>query len=245
VLVRRHRLLSSVALSACALFGCAMPEEPPGELVGAYHVDGALTENTCGSDALPAADPLSFDVQIRKDKNGGGLWLQGSPPARPGKLDEDGAFSFQAESTYDAKQMNGAEPIESVYEQDPEQLADPDLVEKLQMQAMRSCRLVITETIDGQMLRMAKPAGEKPLDVSASDAGGPIEVADDDDVGDDGDAKPVRGDDDGDDLVGVNEITIRAQTGSDCGIVLSAMGGPFLALPCSAHYDLTGTLASE
>jgi hypothetical protein len=205
-----------------------MPKEAPGTLIGAYHIEGALTENSCGSDALPAADPLTFDVQIRKDKQGGGLWLRGMPPARPGRLGEDGSFSFEAESAFDAKPANGAEPIESVYEQDPGELTDPELVERLQMQAMQSCRLLITETIDGHMLRMAEIA-----DASADSGVAEPKASDDDD------------EDSGDDLVGVNEISIRAQPGSNCGLVLATMGGPFLALPCRAHYDLTGTLASK
>jgi hypothetical protein len=49
----------------------------------------------------------------------------------------------------------------------------------------------------------------------------------------------------GSDLIGENEISIRIGAGSGCNRVLSAQGGPFLTLPCRAHYDLTGTLAGE
>lgn len=47
-----------------------------------------------------------------------------------------------------------------------------------------------------------------------------------------------------DDLDGENTITVTPAPGSDCTMALAALGGPWLALPCDARYDLSGTLSS-
>jgi len=62
-----------------------------------------------------------------------------------------------------------------------------------------------------------------------------------------GNLRSVREDDAGmndttGDLVGENEIAIRAGQGSVCAPVLTTYGGPFDALPCSARYELQGDL---
>src|SRR6476646_5957698 len=101
-----------------------MPSELPGEHVGAYSVSGELTENSCGSAAIPAVDPLQFEVELRDDQ-GTGLWLRGAPPARQGKLEGDGAFRFRLESTYSVPGM-APEPVETLIYTDIEKLADPD-----------------------------------------------------------------------------------------------------------------------
>src|SRR5262245_27885065 len=106
-----------VSLPLCAI-GCAMPDELPGELVGAYHIEGALMENACGSDAVPAADPLSFDVEVRV-ADGSGLWLAASPPAFPGRLENDGDFQFERQSSFNVN-ANGqqVDPAEVQTEMD-------------------------------------------------------------------------------------------------------------------------------
>lgn len=195
------------------LAACAMPE-PPGELVGDYHIEGALTENECGDEALPAADPLSFDVQIRRDGKAG-YWLQGMPPARPGQIGGDGFFSFELRQIYDVP-TNGAAVDEPYTSSDPEELADPERFDKLDAARNGACRLTITETVEGSVLR-----DSEELD------------AEDD------------GEDRGPDLVGDNVIAISKEAGSQCERVMREAGGPFEQLPCKAHYDLTGQLLGE
>jgi hypothetical protein len=203
-----------------------MKSEPPGDLVGAYHVEAALTDNTCGSDALPAADSLTFDVEIRKDDQGRGLWVRATPPPRTGSLHDDGSFEFAVESAYDVPTTTNTS-TEMMFERDPdpEKLADPEAIDRDEMQAAQACRLMIEESIQGTMLRVSSmKADMKPSAKSADDSS---------DAGA------------GSDLIGENDIEIRIAAGSNCDRVLTAHGGPFLILPCKAHYDLTGTLAGE
>jgi hypothetical protein len=44
------------------------------------------------------------------------------------------------------------------------------------------------------------------------------------------------------DLTAYDRIEVSATPESDCSGSLAALGGPFLALPCSARYDLEGKL---
>jgi hypothetical protein len=198
---------------------CAMPE-PPGELVGAYRIEGTLLENTCGSTAVPAADPLRFDVELRSDGDTG-LWVR-VPPPRSGRLDDDGAFRFELQSSF-ATRSEPNEPAETLTEMQIEALADPDGYQRLDQPAAQRCRLLVTELIHGTVLHDgrnddgATPFRDEP-DAPADDA--------DDEV----------------DLVGENEISIRAAPGTDCSLVLEAQGGPFLALPCRIDYALEGQL---
>ena len=201
-----------VLLTLC---GCAMPK-PPGELVGSYSVQGALTKNECGRDALPAADPLLFDVEIRHEDQAG-YWLQGMPPAFPGHYGDDGAFAFELESTYDVDAKMG-EPLDALSAMDSEALANPATYDALQAPAAQPCILRVVERIAGQVL--ASAGGN--ADAGAGDAV----------VG----AEMPR------DLVADNDISISAMSGGDCARVLHANGGPFAALPCGAHYDLVGTI---
>jgi hypothetical protein len=191
-----------------------MPE-PPGELVGAYQIDGALTENSCGSRALPAVDPLSFSVEIREDDRQG-LWLRDTPPARPGRLDEDGSFEFTFESRYPVTATTETR-VESLLERDVEELADPATYDDLDATRAQPCLLLVDERVSGQLLRDSRPLD--PDAPGARDAGADQEH----------------------DLVGENTIDVRG-AGGDCGVVLEEQGGPFLELPCRAHYELQGEL---
>jgi hypothetical protein len=195
-----------------------MPK-PPGELVGVYAIEGALTENECGTDALPAADPLSFDVELREE-DGTGYWLQGMPPAWPGLLSEDGVFTFELEQTYavDPKARVMPDPFSSM---DPEALADPSVYERAD-QAMNGapCTLRIVESVAGTVLHDLSTRGHASM------------------------SGPAPTESSNPDLVADNEITISAAEG-DCGLVMREQGGPFDALPCSAHYDLVGTMLRD
>lgn len=195
------------------LGGCMMPKTP-GELVGSYHISAELTDNTCGQSALPAAPHLSFNVDIRRDKHGGGYWSRGMPPARSGELDDDGHFSFELQSTYTVGAM-AKDPIESLIEMDPAKLADPQIGDRLDQAPKPPCQLTVTETMHGSLQRVLHPL----KDGGAADTGSAA-----------------------DDLVADEDISIRGASG--CDIVLATHGGPFDALPCKAHYDFKGKLAS-
>jgi hypothetical protein len=201
-----HRSLCP-ALTVAAM-ACAVPP-PPGKLVGAYHLEGKLLENTCGTAALPAAGTLSFDVEIRQDEQGRGIWRQAMPPARFGSLTPEGAFKFELESNY--RVGVSRDPLEPLNELDPEALADPELVERLDRAgAQKPCTLVVAERIEGN-LRQVREGDAGMNDMEA-------------------------------DLVGEDEIAIRAGQGSVCTPVLTTYGGPFDALPCAARYELKGDL---
>lgn len=215
----RSRALAALLLAlGSAATGCKMPE-PPGELVGAYHITGKLTENTCGTDALPAVSRLSFDVQIRRN-HGSGLWVRDKPPPFSGQLGADGHFLFELSNSYTVNGM-ASDPGQQLLAMDPTQLMDPTLVDRLDQQAMKSCRLTVDESIEGTLTRA----------LIAEDAGGPSGAS----------AASASMSD----LVAENEIAIHAASGTSCDKVLAAQGGPFAALPCHAHYDLEGDLSSQ
>jgi hypothetical protein len=196
-----------------APIACTVPK-PPGELVGAYHIEGKLVENSCGAAALPASDTLSFDVEVRQDEQGRGVWRLAMPPARFGSLTPDGAFAFELQSNYRVD-VSRHEPLETLSELDPEALANPDLVERLDRAgAQAPCTLVVVERIEGNLFEVLS-----------------------DDAGINGGADAGEAD-----LVGKNEIAIRAGQGSVCAPVLTTYGGPFEDLPCSARYELEGDL---
>jgi hypothetical protein len=211
------RALLNVLLGLGSICGCTVPKTP-GELVGAYHITGQLTDNSCGTSALPAANSLSFDVEIRQD-HGAGLWVRDMPPPHSGRLNDDGSFGFEFTTSYAISGMPN-QPAATT-DVDPAKLADPTLVDTLDQQALKSCQLSVDETIDGTLLREASAdAGTGTSSkASSSSSAGP-------------------------DLVADNEIAIQAAAGSSCDMVLAAQGGPFKTLPCSAHYDLKGQLSS-
>jgi hypothetical protein len=208
-------LLAHVRSSLCPALGiatiaCAVPE-PPGTLVGAYHIEGKLLENTCGKAALPASDTLSYDVEVRQDEQGRGIWRLAMPPAHLGSLTPEGGFAFEVEHNY---RVGGSqEPLDVLNELDPEALADPELVERLdQVGAQKPCTLVVVQRIEGNLFAV------HDADAGINDAEAEA------------------------DLVGNDEIAIRAGQGSVCTQVLTTYGGPFDELPCSARYALKGEL---
>ena len=54
------------------LAGC--PVDPSGEAVGTYDVTGSLVENSCGSTAFAAQDPVEFVVELRAEDHGPAYW---------------------------------------------------------------------------------------------------------------------------------------------------------------------------
>jgi hypothetical protein len=206
--------LASLSFWLCA---CKAPE-PPGDLVGAYHITGALTDNSCGSAALPAASTLSFDVQIRESE-GSAYWVQNAPPARSGELDADGSFTFELQSTYQVGGAMPMDPVEALIEMDPSKLANPQVYDQLDAPPTLPCQLTVAEHVRGRLNR-----------TQSADGGG---AAGADDAGTGA----------ADDLQADNDIDLHAASG-DCSALLATQGGPFQALPCTAHYDLTGTLTN-
>lgn len=146
-------------IATCALVACG--GELPGDLVGDYAVTGTLVDHTCGEQALPAADPMRFDVELRED-NGQGFWIV-QPPAHTGTLSPDGAFHFESEST----QLLSADRV-GVSEPDPEREADPELAadpERFEaMTARAQCTLRIHETIRGTVHRPDADAGTNDVE---------------------------------------------------------------------------------
>jgi hypothetical protein len=204
----------AVGLVATA-WGCAMPQEPAGDLVGAYRIHGALLENSCGSAALPAADPLNFDVQIRQ-QNGSGLWLATAPPPQLGSLSNDGDFRFERQATYDVGERK---PVELLVDMDIERLADPQAAQQLGDDRVQPCRLTVDERVAGTLLRDSR-----------------------EDESDDGAAEERASSSGSADLIGENEIAVRVASGSDCRASLEENGGPFERLPCEVRYELEGEL---
>jgi hypothetical protein len=212
----------AICLALAGFTACAMPDELPGELVGAYRIEGALMENSCGGSAVPAADPLRFNVEIRK-QDGSGLWLVTSPPGHLGSLADNGDFSFQRQATYDVG-AQARRPVELLVEEDIERLADPEAAQQQGEDRTQPCRLGVTERIAGTLLR------DNLTDEDGGAGSSPATAARDDER-----------DESNADLIGENEIAIRIAAG-DCRASLDDNGGPFEQLPCQVRYELEGDL---
>lgn len=93
----------SLWLGGCLEFGKVDDAKAPGDLLGVYAVTGTLDETTCGSGALRAEDPWSFDVKLSRYQRDL-YWLNGRE-AIVGDLEKDGvSFSFDTriETTVEA-----------------------------------------------------------------------------------------------------------------------------------------------
>lgn len=197
------------------LAGCEVPERP-GELVGRYDVMGALMRNECGSTALPANDPLSFEVEIRDDQ-GTGIWYLAEPPSISGSLDAEGAFHFQNNQQTEVVAPGTRTVVDP---EDPNDFLRPEPDIHVNV---AGCQMGILETIDGALRRDAR--GDGGIDAPSVDDSGDGEVLAD--------------------LSATNTIEVSIVAGSDCKASLAANGGPFLQLPCIAEYQLTGTLLEQ
>lgn len=125
--------------------------------MGDYSVTGTLVDHTCGKQALPAADPMLFQVELREDA-GLGYWIV-RPPARSGTLSADGAFHFELESSQNVAAAPTAAPEpDPEREVDPGLAADPDRFET--MAAVAHCTLLVHETIRGSVSRPDADAGD-------------------------------------------------------------------------------------
>jgi hypothetical protein len=137
--------------------GCKPSEsESAGDLVGVYAINGALVTNTCGQMALPAVNPLKFEVEIRQDDRVG-YWQTDKQPQRSGELDDDGTFMFIGEQTSLVSSMRGARELEPG---DFVTLA-PDFDLKT-----TNCAMRVKETIEGSVVRrvILVDGGEPQID---------------------------------------------------------------------------------
>ena len=202
-----------VIVGALCTAGCE-PQDLPGERVGIYAIEGVLLENTCGSTALPAPDPLVFDVELR-DQSGVGIWILNQPPGVTGRLSDDGTFQFEYGSEYTAIEPGGSASTE------PRNVAEFLAFESQPSAPTPGCRLRIQENISGRAIATSRPpAGGDAGQLPTSDPGTT-----------------------GADLSAINRIEIVPMAGSDCRPALAVQGGPFHDLPCQAQYRLTGTLS--
>ncbi|MCB9667315.1 MAG: hypothetical protein H6715_04235 [Myxococcales bacterium] len=78
--------------------GCK-PVSVPGEPVGHFSIVGTLRENTCGQQAVPAKNPLLFEVELRR-KDSQAFWIQRGQPAVSGSISPAGHFTFSATSSW-------------------------------------------------------------------------------------------------------------------------------------------------
>jgi hypothetical protein len=155
----RSRPLSIVGgLALLAAGGCQPPgSKSVGELVGVYAISGALVENTCGQMALPAVDPLRFEVEIRQNDQVG-YWQVEKQPQQAGELEDGGAFHFTGEQTSLVSSMRGArndlEPGDFV-----SIMPDFDL-------KTTNCAMKVRETIEGSLARrfVTLDGGEPQID---------------------------------------------------------------------------------
>jgi hypothetical protein len=69
-------------------------EDPkqPGEVIGFFAIDGAISDDTCGAESLSAPEKWSFQVKLSRD-DGALYWLNGRE-AIVGDIDDDGRFGF-------------------------------------------------------------------------------------------------------------------------------------------------------
>lgn len=202
----RRRIFAVLVL---AVAGACTPEYP-GEPVGSFHVVGALVDNTCGASAVPAFDPIVFDVEVRADR-GQGFWRRPMLPVVSGTYGSDGTFRFST-------------------------VAQTKLLDPIEELGLPGCYVTQTEVVSGRV---------RPEDL---DGGAQADAGDASTPADGGATVDAGANDDSDAgagsmaLEGDNTVELAPIAGSACSAATSAEGGPFLALPCSLHYSLSGTL---
>ncbi len=97
----------AVPLLACLVEDPDAPD-PLGEPYGRYGLDGRLIENTCG-EGVPAIDPLSFEVELRR-LGATSVWLQVDAPLAYGSVSSEGVWEVQGtvvQNVYDADPLTG------------------------------------------------------------------------------------------------------------------------------------------
>lgn len=151
-------LLAALALST---LGCMRKQQPQGDLLGAYAVSGALTENSCGQSGLPTQNPLAFVAELR-DVDGVTTWQIEKKPAFSGVLERDGDYRFVSEQAFPlGEQTSQKRNLEA---SDFDSL-DPDFDLET-----TSCVLLMKESITGRLHRMLDADGGVPSE-AFGDAG--------------------------------------------------------------------------
>src|SRR5262245_2234205 len=136
-------LRGAVLLAVVGTFGCQPKSQASGDLIGVYEITGALVNNSCGQAALPAENPLRFEVQIRRDA-GVGYWQIDKRAASPGELEDDGSFLFtnaQTSLVYSGRSPRDLEPTDFGN-------PNPDFDLKTV-----TCAMKTSETIEGSLAR--------------------------------------------------------------------------------------------
>lgn len=161
-LSRRSPFIGVVLASLAAVSCVPSKPEASGDMVGVYAINGALVSNTCGQSALPAVDPLKFEVEIRQNDRVG-YWQTDKQPQRSGELDEDGSFLFIGEQTSLVSSMRGGRDLE------PGDFVSltPDFDLKT-----TNCSMRVKETIEGSVARriVAVDGGEPEIDDANPDS---------------------------------------------------------------------------
>lgn len=208
------RALTWLALMSLSASSACSQGTKPGTLVGSYAVHGVLVENTCGQSALPTSNPLDFVVEIRTD-SGVAYWIPNKATQNTGTLNSTGAFRFTMSDTALVEGSAGMRQLE------PNDFlsAKPDF--DLNGEA-RACALTRKQTVSGKLARRLKDGMVNETGAVDQDAASDTEFPDD--------------------LSAEHVIEVTPSSGSDCTAALAALGGTFLALPCSARYVLSGSL---
>jgi hypothetical protein len=158
-------LLAALALSS---LGCMRQSQPKGDLLGAYAVSGALTENSCGQTGLPTANPLAFVAELR-DVEGITTWQVEKRPAYSGVLESDGDYRFVSEQVLAMGQQLA--PRQNLDPSDFDSL-DPDFdLER------RNCVLLIKESMSGRLNRMLDADGG--VTAGSADGGATVDLSGD------------------------------------------------------------------
>jgi hypothetical protein len=137
-----------------------------GDLIGVYSITGSLIDNTCGQTALPAENPLRFDVEIRQ-KDSVGYWQIDKRAAQPGELEDDGSFSFRNEQT---ALVGSTRTVRNDLEPQDFNGLDPDFDLKT-----TTCVMKTSELIEGTLARSLLDS----LDGGMSDASGDMDLSGD------------------------------------------------------------------
>jgi hypothetical protein len=164
--MQKGAAIAPIALALFAALSCKGKLDDTA-LVGVYTVDGRLTENTCGIQALPTPNPLKYRVEIR-EKDGVGYWVPDKQVRNLGSLNERGDFRFVL-----AQSQVYSNGTPTQIQQQPNDFIPPVLQAEPGQQPMAACVLTIKQTVSGSLRRR-----------NAADGGGVIELpqAGDDDL---------------------------------------------------------------
>lgn len=158
------------------LVGSACTPEYPGETAGTFTVTGRLEENTCGSDAVPTADPLVFDVELRRE-DGQAWWRRPDAPLVDGTVDSDGVYRFRFQQIITVLEPDAGQPGCALEQSDQVEVSLPEIAGDA---GTTDAETTTTDagappsTLEGQQhVEMAPTAGSDCQSILAT-AGGPF-----------------------------------------------------------------------